>query len=476
MPGSFLDKARDRRSLMPRRALPLVRAGAGARPLSVVAALLGLVAMASGPTAHARVVDTGQTQCCSSIAPQLPPATYYGATLFRSDDPGVLEEPFVAPLADPPGSIAELEQAVTDTEALVGPVGPELIAPLQGLAAAYLAEKRYPQAMATLRRGIHVARMNYGLHSPAQIGMLEQLIGAHIRQGDFASADAQHEYLYRVIGYRRDHRSPELREATLRYANWMRGAYLGDLDRQRFPRLVGINDLYEEAIEDIEEHQGPNSRELLPYLKGRAQLSYLISVYPGENPATIRAESEEMRQFEVPGEAQLRFWRMRDHNFRYGLKALERRVEIFEADPASTPREKAEARIAVADWYQWHHRYASAISLYEEAWDLVAGDSQGTAWLESTLGAPLELPRETVFSPGVVPLGTHFDAEVSLRFDVSRHGEAKDITILSEKTHETQPGITRAYHYLRNVRFRPMVRAGSVVRAEAVERNYQIRY
>jgi hypothetical protein len=137
-------------------------------------------------------------------------------------------------------------------------VGPELIAPLQGLAAAYLAEKRYPQAMSTLRRGIHVARMNYGLHSPAQIGMLEQLIGAHIRQGDFASADAQHEYLYRVIGYRRDHRSPELREATLRYANWMRGAYLGDLDRQRFPRLVGINDLYEEAIEDIEEHQGPS--------------------------------------------------------------------------------------------------------------------------------------------------------------------------------------------------------------------------
>jgi tetratricopeptide (TPR) repeat protein len=358
----------------------------------------------------------------------------------------------------------------------VGPLSPELVAPLRGLAAAYLAEGRYPQAISTLHRGIHLTRMNHGLHTPLQVAMVEQLIGAHVGQGDFASADEQHEYLYRVISYRRDHRSPELREATLRYANWMRGAYLGDLDRKRFPRLVGINDLYEQAIEDIEAHEGPNSRELLPYLKGRAQLSYLISVYPGENPADIRAESAEMRKFEVPGEAQLRFFRMQDHNFRYGLKALERRVEIFDADPASTPRERAEARIAVADWYQWHHRYASAISLYEEAWEIVAGSADGTAWLTAVLGEPLELPRETVFSPGVVPLGTHFDAEVAMRFDVSRHGEAKGITILSEETRETQPGITRAYHYLRNVRFRPMVRAGSVVRAEAVERNYQIRY
>jgi tetratricopeptide (TPR) repeat protein len=426
--------------------------------------------------ARARVVDTGQSQCCSSINPQLPPATYYGATFFRSDDPGVLDRPFVAPLEDPPAGIDELERAVSDVEGKRGPLAPELVSPLRSLASAYLAEKRYPQAISTLRRGIHLARMNYGLHTTAQVDMLEQLIGAHIRQGDFASADFQQDYLYRVISYRRDHRSPEMREATLRYANWMRGAYLGDLDSQRFPRLVGINDLYEKAIEEIEEHEGAYSRELLPYLKGRAQLSYLISVYPGENPAGIRAEDQQMSQFELPGEAMLRFWRMRDHNFRYGLEALERRVEIFDEDPASTPTERAEARIALADWYQWNRRYARAISLYEEAWGLVEGSTGEESWLSAVLGEPLELPRETVFSPGVVPLGTHYDAEVAIRFDVSRHGEAKDITILSEKTRETQPGITRAYHYLRNVRFRPVVRAGTVVRAEDVERNYQIRY
>jgi tetratricopeptide (TPR) repeat protein len=427
-------------------------------------------------SAPAKVVETGRAQCCDSIAPELPPATYYGATLFRSDDPGVLAKPFVAPPEDPPGTSGELEQVVSDTEARAGAVAPELIEPLRGLAAAYLAEKRIPEAMAALRRGIHLARMNYGLHTTEQAGMLEQLIAIHVRLGDFVNADTQQEYLYRVMSYRRDHSSPELREATIRYANWMRGAYLGDLDRKRFPRLVGINDLYENAIEEIEETEGANSRELLPYLKGRAQLSYLISLYPGENPADIRVESQEMRQFEVPGESQLRFWRMRDHNFRYGLKALERRAEIFDDDPASTPTEKAEARIAIADWYQWHRRYAKAISLYEEAWEIANADRENTAWLRARLGEPLELPRETVFSPGVVPLGTYFNAEVALRFDVSRHGEAKDITILSEKTRETQPGITRAYHYLRNVRFRPLLSEGTVVRAEDVERSYQIRY
>ena len=427
-------------------------------------------ALLAGPT----VVDKGRAQCCSSIAPEEPPATYYGATMVRRDDALATALSFSAPPEDPPGSIEELEARVDDLELRLGPMARELADPLRGLAAAYLSNRRELAAIDALRRAIHVVRLNGGLYTREQVGLLEQLIATFVRMGDYVSADEQQAYLYRVLSFGTDHTSPGLREATLRYADWMRGAYLGDLDRQRFGRLVSLNDLYENAMEEIEAAEGADSRELLPYLQGRAQLSYLISVYPGEEQSGFRGDTTPEGTFEVAGEAQLRFWRMQTHNFRYGLQALRRRSEIIDRDPASTVRERVEARIAMADWHQWHRRYAHAIGLYEEAWELADGDTM--PWLREAFQEPLELPRETVFSPGAVPIGTLHDAEVAMRFDVSRQGEAKDITILSESTEETQPGITRAYHYLRNVRFRPKVSDGSVVRAEDLERRYYIRY
>lgn len=428
----------------------------------------------------ATLVDTGQTQCCSSIVPEMPPATYYGATMQRSDDPLLSNELTtkspVEPTDAPGPALSALEQILDDREGKHGAMSAELIEPLADLANAYVREGRLREAQKTLRRGIHVARINEGLHSPGQINMLRQLIDIYVEREDFPAADAQQAYLYRVLKYRREHNLPGMREATLQYADWIRGAYLGDLGRQRFPRLVGLNDLYEEAIEEIEDSEGANSRKLLPYLKGRAELSYLISVYPGEHESGFRGGVSASDTIATSSEAQLRFWRMRDFNFRYGLKALERRQEILRSDPSSSAQERAESLIAIADWYQWHRRYASAIKLYEEAWSSAQSSAEANSWLETSFAQPLELPRHTAFTPGAVPLGTLNDAEIAIRFDVSRHGEAKNIRILSEETQETQAGVTRAYHYLRNMRFRPRLAEGSVVRAENVERNYQIRY
>ncbi|CAN0605510.1 unnamed protein product, partial [Ectocarpus sp. 12 AP-2014] len=155
---------------------------------------------------------------------------------------------------------------------------------------------------------------------------------------------------------------------------------------------------------------------------------------------------------------------------------LRKRQAIIDGDESSTVKERTEILVAIADWYQWHRRYASAIRYYEEAWSLAGNNADASQWMQTNFADPLELPRDTVFRPGAVPLGTLNDAVVDMRFDVSRHGEAKQIKILTEETRETQAGITRAYHYLRNLRFRPRVSEGTVVRAEDIERSYFIRY
>jgi len=461
----------------------LTAPGAGVREgrssgvsLQLLSAVAFLVSLLSS-TASATVVDRGRAQCCSSLNPELPPATYYGATMFRDERPLPLGLDGFALPSDPPGSIDEMLAQVSAAEIRGGAMAPELVPSLQGLAAAYIEKGRVREAMEALRRGIHVARLNDGLYAPGQVPILQQLIALLVAQGDYVEADAQQAYLYRVLSWRTTHTAPELRQATLRYADWMRGAYLGDIDRERFPRLVGLNDLYESAMEDIEADEGPGSRALLPFLDGRIELSYLISVYPGEQDASFRGSAAGVGEFEIADETRLRFWRMRDHNFRYGRLALERKMAIVENDPASAAQDLAAARLDLADWYQWHRRYAQAIRLYEECWKIMDDADGGNGWLQREFSAPLELPRSSVFNPGVVPLGTLNDAEVDLAFTVSRHGEAKDIDILTEaKDKDGQAVNLRAYHYLRNLRFRPRLEDGEVVDAENIRRTYQIRF
>jgi hypothetical protein len=440
--------------------------------------LIALAAMAFAPFCSAQFVDGDHTECCSSITPQASAPTYYGASMFREDDPRAAAKFLIAEPLDPPASSKVLLETLEDQELEEGPMSPGLATTLGYLGAAYLAEDRINLAIRAFSRGIHLARVNGGLNTPTQISMLEQLIATHVRRGDYAAADKQQAYLYRIKSRGQQHAgNDELREATLRYADWMRGVYLGDIDYQRFPRLVGISDLYDQAIDDVITAQGDKSLELLPYLQGKIELSYLVSVYPGEQETGFRAGMGQMAGFDVASEAQLRFWRLQEHNFRYGLQALAHKEKVVTAQPNATADDRASARLAIADWHQWHRRYAPAVRIYKETWAMRTAEGGAEAWLTKTFEEPLELPVETVFNPGAVPLGTTNLAEVDIDFAVSRHGEAVDISIATDATGENaKSAINRGYRYLRSVRFRPRLEEGRVVAASDMHRTYKIRY
>lgn len=432
--------------------------------------------LASPAHGQAMVVDTGQAQCCSSIAPQMPPQTYYGATIYREDDPRSQWTPYLATPNDPPAPIEELLQRVDLAEETGGPMSRNLVPSLGWLGSAYLTEDRPREAIASLRRGIHLARVNDGLYSQLQVDMLELLIATYIEQGDFAAADQQQSYLYRVRSFRKPYDDPERLEATLRYADWIRGAYISGFYDELYPSLVELNDLHEFAIDAIEERLGPDSLALLPYLQRKIELSYLISVYPGEHETGIHSGEGGLSCGGMSNQVELKFCRLREHNFRYGLHALKQKREILRLDTNTEPATLAAAQLAVADWYQWDRRYAHAIPEYEAAWQIMEKTADAAEWLDKELGQPLELPKETIFNPGPIPLDTLNAAEVSVRFDVNRHGEAKSIKMLTPRSRDNQSAITRTYHYLRNVRFRPRVADGQVVKSEAMQRTYKVRY
>ena len=107
---------------------------------------------------------------------------------------------------------------------------------------------------------------------------------------------------------------------------------------------------------------------------------------------------------------------------------------------------------------------------------MMADEPDGKEWLQATFANPLELPSQVIFQPGRMPLRMFHSAEVRARFDVSRHGEARDIEILSPLAKEDQSAVIRGLSYLRDMRFRPRVEDGQVVASGEVERIYSIRF
>ncbi len=423
------------------------------------------------------VVDTGRAQCCSSIIPEAPLNTEYGATIFRSDDPRTKLKPHI-PLFIPNSAPANsLLAAIDEHEASFGVMSTGLVAPLGSLGAVYAEDSNYKDAIQSLRRAVHVARVNDGLHTPTQIPLLEQLIAINVEAGDYKTSDEIQRYLYRVRSWKRSADDPEMADAIQKFADWIRTTYLGDIGVERFRLLVEYTLLFDRAIEEVSEANGVLSPLLIPYLEGRVGAAYLTSVYDGEREGGVRISASPRDS--VGGrldQDMMRRDRFIKHNERYGLRALEHVEQILRHHQPDNVEALTQARLSIADWHQWNRKYAKAMKVYEEAWRMASSANDGGALVERLFHSPLELPLNPVFNPGVMPLQTRNTSEIAMRFSVTRHGEAKGIEILTETTAETQAGVTRAYHFLRNVRFRPRVVKGEVVRAKGLERRYQIRY
>ncbi|MDJ0877904.1 MAG: tetratricopeptide repeat protein, partial [Halieaceae bacterium] len=432
---------------------------------ALLLALGGNLAMAQAP-----IVPT------HSVSPEFPPATTYGSTMYRNDDPrSHYQSKRFMPL-DVTAPTEVLLQQLWLTENQVGAYSPELVPELRGLGAALFADGQYKDAIDSYRRAIHLLRVNEGLNTLSQTGMVEQLVEAYVELGDFVAADDQQLYLHRVRKQHLAPDDPEMLEAVEQLADWHRNAYLSQLDKYRYPRIVDLFDLYDEMADAVGEIHGDNSRKKLPYLMGKLKTEYLLSVYPGESEEPLQVEAEQRQNADLPDLTKLRFIGFRNDNYRHGLASLREMLGILASDPNTTRQEMADVIVMKGDWYQWHRRYAQAIRLYREAWNHVEGQPDAEQWRAATFSNPLELPSETVFQPGRMPLRLYHGAEVQARFAVTRHGEAHDIEILSPDRSDNQPAVTRGYKYLRDMRFRPRLKDGVVVTAAAIERTYNIRY
>jgi tetratricopeptide (TPR) repeat protein len=416
------------------------------------------------------------SQCCNSVAPEFPAATPYGSTMSRNNDPRNNYQRYTPMPIDAVAPASDMYLMVSLRELRRGPYAPELVAELRGLGAALFQEEEFHDAIDAYRRAIHLLRINEGLQTSSQAGLVEQVIEAQVAVGDFIAADGQQEYLFRIRRATMSPLDPDMLTSVEQIADWHRGAYLGQLDKYRYPRIVDLLDLYSEMIDAVASEEGEFNRNVMPYLQGKLKTEYLLSVYPGEKEEGLQIEAGQKNDIDLPDLTKMRFMKFRNENYRLGHQTIRMMGAILENDPETAPQELADIQLALADWFQWHRYYAQAIRAYSLAWKMMAEEPGGADWLQANFESPLELPSQIVFQPGRMPLRLNNSAQVTARFAVSRHGKAEDIDILSPQKDDNQPAVTRGYKYLRDMRFRPRLLNGEVVAAKDLERTYNIRY
>jgi len=161
-------------------------------------------------------------------------------------------------------------EAIDAIESDYGAYGDGLSEQILGLGHVLQSQGRHQEALALLKRGVHLARINDGLYSPQQLPLLQAEIASHIALGQYDDADERQHYMYRVQV--RSMGQGELRaQALMQQAQWQYNAYQLRLGQARFSRLMSMWDLYRLALNDIIDRKGEDSPELLLPLEGMPQ-------------------------------------------------------------------------------------------------------------------------------------------------------------------------------------------------------------
>ncbi|MEH6611454.1 MAG: hypothetical protein V7696_18935 [Halioglobus sp.] len=367
--------------------------------------------------------------------------------------------------------VAFYRDAIAELESSEGAYGEGLQEQLLSLGLSLQQQGRHEEAIKTLKRGVHLARINSGLYSIDQIPLLQTEIASLMARGEFLEADERQSYLYRV--QQRGLIQGEIRaEALMQQARWQRRAYdmgVGELD---FPRLLSMWDLYRLALNDVVEEEGEASLALLVPLNGMLEAQYLISAYQGEHNSSFGENLSDRYD-------KNRFNAYRAQSFKKGQAVLHAIHDIEQKNNADDRVANAKSFTRLGDWMFWHGEKDPAIEIYREAFMELAEAENAQVELEHLFSAPVPLPSMAEVRPFPETAAPEL-ADLLLEFGVSETGRVVDLRRLDEPpatdTSEDVDGplvdneavANRFMRQLRRTRFRPRFENGDPVATEGV--------
>ena len=326
---------------------------------------------------------------------------------------------------------------------------------LTELASVHKALGNFQQAIGIYQEAVHLNRVNQGLHDVTQVEILEDMSDVHTQLGDFESANQLQEYSFYVLERTYGRGSPAILPGLYRLASWYR----------RTGNIYSARALYQQAIAILEVNFGPDDIRLIDALHGFAatfrQERYptrpLISPQDDDDLQFSTARGDFGNQSGLYEDARLR----QLNRYGDGEEALLRVVRIVDGNPASTPRERVQARMDLADWYIVFDKWTAAFETYASARALMDENAWDQERIDGFFGTPTPLvfplpdpPRRAGYASGAEPQ----EGFVDLVYDVTDRGRVRRIDVAASQP----PGLMdfRTRKAIKSARFRPRFENG----------------
>jgi tetratricopeptide (TPR) repeat protein len=345
-------------------------------------------------------------------------------------------------------NIKSYRDLISRLESQSGAYGSELPENLLGLGQALQNEGRHKEAVKIFKQGTHLARINGGLYSAAQIPLIRGEITSLIALGNLIEADSRQGYMLKV--QQRSLSGPDsLVQALMQQAQWQYSAYQLGIGQQQYSRLMNMWDLYRGALSEIASSEGETSVKLLPPLNGLLQTQYLISGYQA-HPSSSGSEPE--NDFQAR-QSKNRFNAYRASSYQQGQAVIR---YIYDIELTGTEEQflpTAQALVKLGDWMLWNGDFEPAFKAYTEAITELVERDDAEQQIALFFGEPVALPAIDEISP-LPPRVESDEANILLEFDVNSRGRVVKLARLDDNE-LSQGSVNRLMRNLRSTRFRP---------------------
>lgn len=200
----------------------------------------------------------------------------------EEDGTGAEETPEVEAMAVPdPALLSRMQERARELQSRDGPYAPALVETLGDLGRLHQALENHDQAVETLSRALHVARVTDGLYSERQLRVLGELIESERARKNWQQVDDYHHLALQIQNRLYEPGSTDHVAAIREFGDWKMQAYRGDLlehsgTRGRLDELYTLHELYQNALTAMEDDRSDDAGEFA-LLYGRARVEYEIA-------------------------------------------------------------------------------------------------------------------------------------------------------------------------------------------------------
>ncbi|MDX1518109.1 MAG: tetratricopeptide repeat protein, partial [Woeseiaceae bacterium] len=302
-----------------------------------------------------------------------------------------------------------------------------LINPLKGLGAAQLANGRPDLASETYSQAVHISHVNSGPHNLEQVEILEALAETNLRIGEIASAKNNQDMIYALTLRHYSGNSLDLIEPLMRRAMWQRRTGFVLDERATYRRIIRI----------IETKYGKDDLRLIDPLMQLGESYFYVDT----------SESNAFQSTSVTS----------------GELHFKRAERIAEEHPEATWEMLVNAKLALADHYNFRGDQGRARKVYAEVWDLLSTDDERLGTRQRELEQLVALNEDAVARyMGSATRKDRAAANSEIRegrivvtYDVSSRGRVGNLRIIEEEPDEFDDLRRTIVRELRTRIFRP---------------------